>query len=198
MWQRKVPLSFLSACRLDRLFSVMENSCVPIRVIIRTSAVPTCGLTPLGFSKNNFLDDDYFSVPVDFRRSASYGFTFVDFPNTDQSNSEHVFPQYVSVINETERASPGARGQCCAITNCFVLIDAVPAQYNLIFSLAECQLQFQHQQRVSDSPDPSISTFNIKKMSPGTDKSRGGTWRFANLLFSCFSHQASERRPAQH
>ena len=47
------------------------------------NAVPTCGLKPLGFSKNNILDDDYFSVPVDSRHCASYGFNFVDFLNTD-------------------------------------------------------------------------------------------------------------------
>ena len=184
MWQRQVPLSFLSACRLDRLFSVMENSCVPIRVIIRTSAVPTCGLKPLGFSKNNILDDDYFSVPVDFRHCASYGFAFVDFPNTDPSNSEHVFP---SVCQRW-----GSRTMLCD-HELFCVDRCCPCAVQPYCSLAECQWQFQHQQRVSDSPGSSISTFDIKNCRQ--EQTRVVVEHGALPIFCSV---VSARRPAQH
>ena len=74
-----------------------------------------------------------------------------------------------------------------------------PAQYNLLFPWRSANgiSSTNKEYPIPQTPQFEPLTFNIVARNK-TDKSRGGTWRFANLLFSCFSHQASERRPAQH
>ena len=134
-------------------------------------------------------------------------------PNTDPKQFRTCFPQYVSVINELNAPVQGLEDNALRSRTALCWSMLSLRSTSPYSSLAECQWHFQHQQRVSDSPDSSISTSNIQNCRDIDRPDLGflqtllqkqnrqeSWWNMALLLIfvQLFQPPAFERRPAQH